>query len=176
MDPITLAMGLAGFAPQIIKWITGSEHAASAAGTVVDIAREVTGQADGTAALSKITGDPALALQFRQAVMDKEADLDKAYFADRADARQRDTAITQSGRTNTRANFMVALDAIGLIVCLVVLAVYSDRLPGEAIALISTVASIFGLCLRDAHQFEFGSSRGSQEKTELLSRAPAVKG
>jgi hypothetical protein len=29
--------------------------------------------------------------------------------------------------------------------------------------------------LRDAHQFEFGSSRGSAEKTELLARAPAVK-
>jgi hypothetical protein len=29
--------------------------------------------------------------------------------------------------------------------------------------------------LRDAHQFEFGSSRGSAEKTELLARASAVK-
>jgi hypothetical protein len=29
--------------------------------------------------------------------------------------------------------------------------------------------------LRDAHQFEFGSSRGSEMKTELLARAPAVK-
>lgn len=175
MDLITTAMGLATYAPQIIKWITGSDQAESAAGAVVDIARRVTGQNSGDIALSAIAADPGLALQFRQAVIASEADLDKAYLADRADARQRDTAITQAGRTNTRANFMVAMDAVGLIACLAVLALYSDRLSGEAVALISAVASIFGLCLRDAHQFEFGSSRGSQEKTELLSNAPPIK-
>lgn len=31
-----------------------------------------------------------------------------------------------------------------------------------------SIAGFFGLGLRDAHQFEFGSSRGSQEKNELL--------
>lgn len=174
MDPITIAMGLASVAPQIIKWLTGSDDAASAAGAVVEIAKRVSGKGDSGAALGAITADPELALRFRQAVMESEADLDRAFLADRADARKRDTAIVKTGRTNTRANFMVAMDAVGLVACLFVLAVYSDSLPGEAIALISTVASIFGLCLRDAHQFEFGSSRGSQDKTDLLAKAPAV--
>ena len=35
MDPITIAMGLAQFAPQIVKWISGSDKAAEAAATVV---------------------------------------------------------------------------------------------------------------------------------------------
>lgn len=169
MDPITVAMGLAQFAPQIIKWVTGSDKAADAAEKVVGIAETVTGRS-GPDALDALKADPALVLQFRQAVMANEADLDKAYLADRADARKRDVAYVQAGRTNKRANFMVAMDAIGLIVCLLVLAFYADNLRGEAIALISTVASIFGLCLRDAHQFEFGSSRGSQEKTDLLAK------
>jgi len=30
--------------------------------------------------------------------------------------------------------------------------------------IISTVAGIFGACLKDAYAFEFGSSRGSKEK------------
>ena len=42
------------------------------------------------------------------------------------------------------------------------------------ITLVTTVASIFGLCLRDAHQFEFGSSRGSRDKDVLLSLPPAA--
>lgn len=64
----------------------------------------------------------------------------------------------------------LAIDAIGLIVCLVILGFYRQTLPGEVIALISTIASIFGLCLRDAHQFEFGSSRGSREKDALINK------
>jgi hypothetical protein len=36
--------------------------------------------------------------------------------------------------------------------------------------MISAIASFFGLGLRDAHQFEFGSSRGSQEKTDILAK------
>lgn len=73
---------------------------------------------------------------------------------------------------NTRANLMVAIDAIGLIACLVVLGLYRQSISGEVATLISTIASIFGLCLRDAHQFEFGSSRGSRDKdAQLVARA-----
>ena len=81
MDPISIAFGLAQFAPQIIKWITGSDKAAEAAGQVVDIAETITGRT-GPAALDALKADPALVLQFRQAVMASEADLDKAYLAD----------------------------------------------------------------------------------------------
>jgi hypothetical protein len=65
---------------------------------------------------------------------------------------------------------MVAMDAIGLIACLVVLAVFNTTLPEGVATLISTIASIFGLCLRDAHQFEFGSSRGSASKDVTIQR------
>lgn len=68
---------------------------------------------------------------------------------------------------------MVILDALGLVACLVVLALYRGELPAEASTLLTTIASLFGLCLRDAHQFEFGSSRGSREKTALMAGAPA---
>lgn len=37
---------------------------------------------------------------------------------------------------------------------------------GVVLAQLSTINSYFGLCLRDAHQFEFGSSRGSRTKDE----------
>ena len=51
----------------------------------------------GTEALDALKADPALVMQFRQAVMANETELDKAYLADRADARKRDTALAQSG-------------------------------------------------------------------------------
>lgn len=68
----------------------------------------------------------------------------------------------------SRRNWMVLLDVVGLISCLAVLTLFRKEIPGEVVGLLSTIAGIFGLCLRDAHQFEFGSSRGSKEKDERM--------
>ncbi len=181
MDPVSIAFGLAQFAPAIAKLLTGSDKAAEVAGKVVDIAKVVTGQPDGPTALEAIRLDPALALQFKQAVMAQEADLEKAYLADRQDARRRDVALAQAGVRNDRANWMVAMAAIGTIGGFVAMAVLgylkakypealNDGVFGALLAQLSTVTAYFGLCLRDAFQFEFGSSRGSREKDELLAR------
>lgn len=69
---------------------------------------------------------------------------------------------------------MVVLDVLGIIACLAVLALYRTELPSEAVTLLSAIAGIFGMNLRDAHQFEFGSSRGSREKDALIA-AQGVK-
>lgn len=168
MDPISIAMGLAQFAPTVVRWLTGSEKAEQAAGAVVDLAKQVTGKATGEEALTAVAADPALAIQFRMAVMQNEADLDKAYLADRQNARSRDVALVQAGHTNTRADLMVLGAVAGLISCLAVLIVFQNQVPGEVVGIVSTVAGIFGACLRDAFQFEFGSSRGSKDSGEAL--------
>lgn len=167
MDPITIAMGLAQFAPSIIKWMTGSDKAADAAGKVVEIAEAVTGQR-GDAVLDALKADPAKVLEFQQAVLANETELDRLFLADRQGARERDVKLHEAGYRNVRADLMVLLDVVGLIACLVTIALYREQLPGEVVGIISTVAGIFGACLRDAHQFEFGSSRSSREKDEML--------
>ena len=169
MDPITTAMALAQFAPQIIRWVTGSDKAAEAAGKVVDIAEAVTGQG-GMAAVDALRADPAMVLQFRTSLMQVEADLDKAYLADRADARARDVALAQAGRNNRRADVMIVGAVVGLLACLFVLVRFQGQVPGEVVGIVSTIAGLFGACLRDAFQFEFGSSRGSADKTDLIAR------
>lgn len=169
MDPIRIAFGLAQVAPSILRWLTGKEKAEAAAQQVVKIAEQVTGRAD-PKILEALQADPALVLQFRQVLATQESKFDKAYFADRADARVRDVKLHQAGHRNTRADLMVVGAVVGLIACLVALVSFRDGLPGEAVGIISTVAGIFGACLRDAFAFEFGSSRGSREKDELLAR------
>lgn len=101
---------------------------------------------------------------------DKERQLDqvKAELADVKSARERDMAYVAAGKTNERANWMVVMDVIGLLACLAVLTFFRTDLPGEVVGLLSTIAGIFGLCLRDAHQFEFGSSRGSKQAQEVI--------
>lgn len=169
MDPITTAIALAQFAPQVIKWISGSDKAAEAAGKVIDIAEAVTGRTGGSA-IDALANDPALALEFRKAVILSEADLDKAYLADRADARARDVAIVQAGGSNVRADVMVGGVLLGLIACLVTMSLFRASMPGEVAGIMGTLVGIFGKCLSDAFQYEFGSSRGSAEKSALMSK------
>ena len=72
MDPITIAMGLAQFAPSIIKFFTGSDKDASRAQKVIDIAQAVTGAKTPEEALETIKANGELQLKFRQQIVDQE--------------------------------------------------------------------------------------------------------
>lgn len=169
MDPVTVAMGLAQFAPSVIKWLTGSKDAEKVARDVVGVAQTVTGAASPQEALQRIQSDQAAQIAFRDKLMEREAELDKAYLVDVQSARARDVELRKAG-DNSRADRMIIGDIVGLVVCLAVLIFFRKDLPGEVVGIVSTIAGIFGACLRDAHQFEFGSSRGSKEKDAILGR------
>lgn len=160
---ISAALGLAQFAPSIARWL-GGENAEKVATTVVDAAKKLTGQEDSLVMIQMLRESPSLVIEFQRTAIQLESEFEFMYLRDRQDARARDVAITQSGRTNIRADIMVLCAASGLISCLVSLSWYCDNLPGEAVGIISTVAGIFGACLKDAYAFEFGSSRGSKIK------------
>ena len=68
MEPITIALGLASIAPKIIGWFAG-DKAEATANKVLDVAKSVTGLGDPKDAVDAINADPALALQFQQAII-----------------------------------------------------------------------------------------------------------
>ena len=167
MDPVTIAFGLAQYAPSIIKWLSGSEKAEEAAQKVIDVARVVTGKQDASEAVVAIQADPAVLMQFRQAMAGIEADMDRAYLADRQNARGRDVAFVQAGRWNIRADLLALLSVTGLIVCVWFVA-RDSTLPERAVNAIMFVAGTLAACVRDVFAFEFGSSRGSRDKDALI--------
>lgn len=86
----------------------------------------------------------------------------------------------------TRRNWMIALDVLGLvasvagILALGFLKAYrpeaiTEGVFGVLVTQLANLAAYFGLGLRDAHQFEFGSSRGSQIKDEERRAAAAAQ-
>lgn len=168
MDPISIAMGLSQFAPAIVKWMTGSDKAEEAAKAVVDIAQQVTGKADPVDALATISASPSMQLEFRKAVMANETELDKAYLADRQNARGRDVAIVQSGRYNWRADILAILAVGGLVLCVYFIA-RDAGLPERAVNAIMFVAGVLASAVRDVYGFEFGSSRSSHKKDDTIS-------
>lgn len=164
---IAAALGLAEFAPVIARWMSG-DNAENIAHHVVEIAKKVTNQPDAVEASKTLAENSLLIAEFQKEVIKIEAELELQFMQDRKSARERDIALAQAGRRNMRADVMVLSAAFGLIACLCTLVHYAGSLPGEAVGIISTIAGIFGSCLKDAYSFEFGSSRGSREKDSMV--------
>lgn len=165
---MTAAMALADLVPMVTKWFSKDSPKNSAndmiAAQVVDLAKKITGQTDSLKAIDLLKQDARTLIEFQHAVMKLNKDLETAYLGDKQNARARDIAFIQAGRANIRGDIMVVAAALGLALCLFTLVTYEGHLPGEAVGIISTVAGIFGACLKDAYSFEFGSSRGSKTK------------
>ena len=164
---IPAALGLVSFAPIIARWL-GGDPAQEIATKVVDIAQRVTGTLDPLEAIQRLQQDTDMVSEFQRGVIRLEAEIELAVMKDRQDARLRDIALLNAGRSNVRADIMVIAAATGLVLCLVSLACFSKELPGEAVGVISTITGIFGICLKDAYTFEFGSSKGSKEKDDTI--------
>jgi hypothetical protein len=161
------ALGLAQFAPAISRWLGGSQ-AQDVAAKVLDIAKEVTETSDPLEAIQRMQGNADMVIDFQKAMINLEMEL--SYSKDRQDARLRDIALAAAGRSNVRADVMVIAAALGLILCLGSLGYYSENLPGEAVGIISTIAGIFGACLKDAYTF---LSQGLAEP-RVISELPHV--
>ena len=107
-----------------------------------------------------------LRLELEQIDADKEIYL--AEISDRANARQ--SEIDRGGDARARGNWMIAGVALGLAACIYA-AIHglsrgqNGTLDPGVLALITTVAGALLKMLSDAFAYEFGSSRGSKEKT-----------
>lgn len=167
MDPITIAMGLAQFAPGIIKLLTGSDKAETVANKVIEIAQTVTGAGTPAQALAQIQTDPIKVMEFQQAFAEREASLELAYLADVQNARGRDVELAKSGLTNHRANGLTAGAGALVIGCLLV-TVWASAMDDFAKA---TVTLICGRALGWVEQvfsFEFGTTRANKTKDDTI--------
>lgn len=175
MTPIHLALALAPVVPEIVRWIAGGDSkAAETAQKVVGVAESLTGKI-GMDAVQAVKADPQALLAFRSRVMEMDMQLEVEHLKDRQDARSRDVELAKSGFRNERADAMVRIAAIGTLggfIGMLLLGLLKAHYPesinegvfGALLAQLATITSFFGLCLRDAYQFEFGSSRGSVTK------------
>lgn len=187
MDPITIGLALASqFAPAIIKYFTNSDTAGAVAGQVIDIAKTVTGKGTPDEATAALQADPALAMQFKTAVMAHDLELAKlglqetqVFVADTADARAKhagDRGVFWLGIA-VLATFAVTMSG-----CLY--GAYQILTGGITIKDVAAVAavsgfvgSIVGYIAANAQQvigYFFGSSKGSTDKGNAM--ADAVKG
>jgi hypothetical protein len=91
------------------------------------------------------------------------ADLDKAYLADRQNARGRDVELKAAGYSNWRADVLALLSIIGLL-ALIFTVIFAEIKQGAARDTLLVLSGTLIAIVKDVYQFEFGSSRGSKEK------------
>lgn len=161
-DPITLALGIAKLAPMVAGWI-GGDDAEDKANKVLSVAESVTGLS-GQEAVTALENDPELVKFFEEAMLEEM----RIHTKDRQDARSRDLEVRKmNGGKNNRANFMLGAAFFSLVV-MIGLMWWKPEMPGVVMGIFSTAIGSILKMLSDGFQFEFGSSRGSKEKNDLI--------
>lgn len=173
--PLLMSAALAianEFLPDLAKRLRGPRGRMVAESVVAAAAAAagVSPASDARQMIERIRADPATAseIQLELEQIDKEAIyMEEIADRDRARLHQRDSA--GGGR---RGDWMIGAVILGLIACIGGSIYGMTRAAGVfdsgVLALVTTVAGALLKMLSDAFAFEFGSSRGSKEKTEEI--------
>lgn len=179
-----LAPLISELAPKLARAVTGSERAETAAAAIVPAIAAAAGfpvrtAEDAARAVAAIHGDS-------QRYADASASLrglEQAYLADLQNARARDLEVRKmTGGENRRANALLLAVVVLLVACLgamVAIGVFVEvETPHLATAtgLLGTAAGFLLRGLSSALDFEFGSSRGSKDKSAEIAamRSPEI--
>lgn len=161
---MSVALELIKLVPNLINKFSTS-NAESFSERIIDVAKIVTHQNNEQKAVDELKGNPQLLMEFQKIAMEIDEKMYRISYKEHKNARSRDLEIFRAGKQNVRAHIMVLIAAIGLLACPIALVMtlknYDVNIPGEVIVIISTIAGVFGACLKDAYAFEFGSSKPS---------------
>ncbi len=182
--PLALASSLiplvADVLPPMVRFLVGDPAADSVKRTTdaaTKIAKEVSrvvGQPVETPAQVEearaiLAADPALLVQLRSELARVDAELarielerDKAYLADVQHARE-----SQEQRGEKRGNLML-IAAFVSIIAIVALVALVENLNQTVLGFIIGIGGMFARNIGSAFDFEFGSSRGSKNKEQVL--------
>lgn len=172
MDPISIAVALAQFAPSLMKFFGIGDKPVAVAQKVVDIAQTITGGKTPEEALEKMREDAQAQKQFQLAVLAIDSDLEKAYLADRASARQRDVDLAKAGRNNTRGDILAYVAVAGLLIYGVVL--FFVPVPDDSRDFLIYILGALTVIVKDVYGFEYGGSK-SGERSALAVQELAKK-
>lgn len=167
MDPISIALGLAQFAPSILRFFGAGEKPVAVAEKVVGIAQQVTGAQTPEEALQRMRADAQMQHEFQMKMLEQDAELEKAYLADRQNARARDIEFIKAGRPNLRGDIL-AYCAIGALILSIVLA-YTLDLSGPQQNILSALIGALVMLVKDVYGFEFGASKEGARAANVVS-------
>jgi hypothetical protein len=164
---IDLALTLARrFAPHLVRRLAGP-RAGDVAEQVLGLAQTITGATDPADVERRLAEDVEKAHAFRVKAADLDAELEQAYLADRQDARDMRLKLAALGQTDWMMCAVGAIVVLGFVAT--VLAAFFAELTEQQRYLVFSLAGLLGGMSSQVVSYFFGSSRGSAEKTRLMS-------
>jgi len=166
---------LLGLAPTVASWILGDKTGAAVT-KITGIAQDLLGTSDAAGIERAIAADPNLALQFKMAIIQAEADARRQEF----DTLQAQLADVQSARNQTvklaEAGSVIAWGApiisilitIGFFAMLYV--VVRQEIPESSQTLANIMLGSLGTSFTAVVGYWVGSSAGSAQKTNALEK------
>tara|TARA_R110000868_G_scaffold19297_1_gene83070 strand:+ start:6869 stop:7399 length:531 start_codon:yes stop_codon:yes gene_type:complete len=166
---------LLGLAPTVASWLMGDKTGAAVT-KITGIAQDLLGTSDAAGIERAIAADPNLALQFKMAVMQAEADARRQEF----DTLQAQLADVQSARNQTvklvEAGSVIAWGApiisilitVGFFAMLYV--VIRQEIPESSQTLANIMLGSLGTSFTAVVGYWVGSSAGSAQKTNALEK------
>lgn len=171
MEPISIALGLAkltGLDKKIGSWIDG-DNGEAVASKVVDIASTITGKSSPEEVINSLSQNEQLQTQFRQAVLNKELELERLAFQNTENARDmQKAALGQEDKTAKHFVYMFAW-YWGVVSSLYIGAITFVDIPDDSVRFADTILGfLLGTTLGAILNFFYGSSQGSKDKNRLI--------
>lgn len=171
---VALAAKLLPFAtavPEVLRAFGGAKQA-NAAEKIVGVAKVITGQDDAETAVASIVANPQLQLDFQRMLSNERLEFARLEVEDRKDARGRDVEVRKlTGGRNRRADVMLVSAFLAVIAIAALLALGKVDGATAVGGFLMTIGGMFARNIGTAFDFEFGSSRSSRDKDELLAKA-----
>lgn len=163
---IDIALRIASqFAPGLVRRLAG-DRAGDVAERILSLGGVITGATDPAEIERRLAEDAAKAHEFRMQAAELEVELEQAYLADRQDARDMRLKLAELGRTDWMM-YAVGGVVIAGFVATVLAAFFADLTP-EQRYMVFSLAGLLGGMAGQVVSYFFGSSRGSAEKTRLM--------
>lgn len=166
--PLLAIAGLAAeFLPGIVRHLAG-DKAGEVADRIGTTVTKLTGESDPDKASEILRANPDMVIALRRDLAGFEVELEKAYLADRQDARARDVAVHAMGRRNWRADIMLICATASLVYIIYAINGSIGKISGEVLAIFNMAIGALLKMIGDAFAFEFGSSRSSKDKDAAI--------
>jgi len=165
---LDIALRLAAqFAPGLIRRLAGP-RAGDVADQILNMGRAITGATTPEEVEAALNASVEHAAQFRSQAAQLDMELEQAYLADRQDARSMRLELAKMGRTDWMMYGVGGVVVIGF-VSTVLTAFLVGGLSDSQQNLVFSLAGLLGAMSSQVVSYFFGSSRGSSNKTMLMS-------
>lgn len=172
---IDIALSLASrFAPGLVRRLAG-DRAGDVASQIVGLARTVTGAHAPEDVERALAENAGLAHQFRMQAAQLELELEQAYLADRANARDMRLELAKMGKTDWMMYGVGGVVVLGFVVTVLTAFLVPD-LSSEQRNLVFSLAGLLGGMSSQVVSYFFGSSRGSSQKTAMMAAQGGTNG